>query len=358
MTIKILLYIFNGIEHNIKIFRRNSMKSLCLALLFSALMLFIPTNRVFAEKVLSIDIGKERIKAAIIDSEKLTPGDLKEVKVYTLATKDFFPRRGDQLFDPAAKKGLIPLVGEEFDSVYVLIRQPAPDLQQKLSARLHKPVIVQRTAVGTMDGLLFWSSVSGHDLAYPVARVDFGRHISIGYAENSSEDHEIKLQDVQAPWGQLVFHSKGAGKPDNKMQGWATRMKGPEMKGPPMNRGFREMKNRFTAHWVQKAMNHRFERAKSGNEKRVNAMVRSVNKFLRLVLPQVNVALNGAQVKTLVIGGGYANLLKKDQINLGDNYKDIRIILTNEEQLKTEGVDADLIPLLGVFAHRGAPVQH
>ena len=330
------------------------MKSLYLVLMVSALMLFVPVNRGNAERVLSVDIGKERIKAAIIDSEKLVPDDLKDVKVLTLNTKDYFPRYTDRLFDPAFKKSLMALLGEEFDSIYILIRQPAANLAEKLSERVHKPVTVERTAIGTMDGLLLASWVSGHEIAYPVARVDFGKHISVGYAANPSDEGELKFKNMHANWRELLIL-----RPDHNMKGWATRMHGKHMKRNHPGRNDWESKlgiNRLREHGVQNLMSYRFEQARTGKQKKVNYMVRSVNKFLQLVVPEIEVAMNGAHLKTLVIGGGYANLLAKEKIDLGANYKDTVIILLNQEQ-RIGDVDPDLIPLLGAFAHRGVKAQ-
>ena len=159
---------------------------------------------------------------------------------------------------------------------------------------------------------------------------------------------------MHANWRELLIL-----RPDHNMKGWATRMHGKHMKRNHPGRNDWESKlgiNRLREHGVQNLMSYRFEQARTGKQKKVNYMVRSVNKFLQLVVPEIEVAMNRAHLKTLVIGGGYANLLAKEKIDLGENYKDTVIILLNQEQ-RIGDVDPDLIPLLGAFAHRGVKAQ-
>ncbi|MDP1835097.1 MAG: hypothetical protein Q8K75_04125 [Chlamydiales bacterium] len=293
--------------------------------LAALVLVLMPQNICFSERVLSVDIGGTRVKAAIIDSD-WTSKELQSAKIFVMSSVNYLNENLPSLLDPKKPGSLIELVGLDFDRASILVPADVIDgeeavrpdlnlptgLRRKFEEALGKPVAIEQDAVGGLEGFLYWSQLAGDPVEYPVVRVAFGTGLAVAFADQDGEVRTISISDMQADWTPLS-----------------------PILGTNIDKGTKLHGN------IRKA----FERVRDGQPK--EALIHAVNTFLQIMLNRIQV--DGIHVASLVLGGGWANLLNESEIDLGPDLGEIKVVVVNGEYAQKSGVDPDIIPLLNAF---------
>lgn len=293
-------------------------------LVFSGLNLNAESSR-----VLSVDIGGARIKAAVIDFSKLSSSEeLKEIRITTLPSREYLPSRLLELFDPNNRNGLLQLIGQDFDTVHILLPADIKNkgeeafrsdlkyplrLREKLEKLIGKPVVLENNAIGAMQGFIFWDLHMGHEVAYPVLQISFGEGISASYAPTVGTGSELHISSLKADWKSL---SKILNQPVQ------------------------------ASSWTHGKMRDAFLEVFKGGDR--NKMVRAVNQFIITVLTQLE--KEGHPVNTLIVGGGFSNLFNQADLDLSPQFKHVYGVILSDTNLEDQGINPDLIPLLSGYA--------
>lgn len=172
-------------------------------------------------RVLCVDIGGSRIKAAVLHPE-ITLKELQNTSTISFESKKWLNEDIPQLFNPDILGNLYEKTGVECDEVSIGVRGPVMDgtyclvpkehlpreMRKKCREAAKCPVFLECDTGIWARGALHWQSLIKQDVLFPCLGITFGTGIGVALISAPDDIINIEISVIDAPFARLLELAK------------------------------------------------------------------------------------------------------------------------------------------------------
>lgn len=310
-----------------------------------AAVCFTANQGLFSTKVLCIDLGSTRTKAAVL-RKGMSLQELRAVEIMIFDSKPLWNPDFPTQFNRSKPEGLAARVQNVYQAISVCISGIVQDQRfygnERIPSDLKSQceqysglgqVLLENDAVAWARGALTLQSLLGYSIKYPTLAVTFGTGPGAAVMFDPSHAMDLELYSVDWPFSETNACRGNQPKPNDKEYLALIHSTPPRISEEATSAC--ELLFASSVQWI---------RSQTSKEEEVQQIFTTrVATYLRDIMESLEHKLQ-CKVETIFIGGGNAELLNQSQLDLLIT-KSLHVL--NSVALKSLGIVPELISLIG-----------